>query len=202
MPIREQEATKSIPEPIRLLQECLNTRFGTTRADEWGNSEQLRAWLLQRQLLTEEQSVTQSDYHRMLEVRAAMRGLLRMNNEGVIEPTHIDTLNHLAKRAPLHVSFQQDGQTILTSELDGVDGVISTLFIGVLTAMANGSWSRLKICHNERCQKVFYDVSKNRSGTWCMMAKCGSRAKARAYQERRRKQGEENGREKSLDLHR
>src|ERR1700726_3062845 len=109
MSIREQEATKSIPEPLRLLQECLNTRFGTTRADEWGNPEQLRAWLLQRQLLTEEQSVTQSDYHRMLEVRAAIRGLLRMNNEGVIEPTHIDTLNHLAKRTPLQISFHPDG---------------------------------------------------------------------------------------------
>jgi predicted RNA-binding Zn ribbon-like protein len=192
MTIKEQEATKSIPDPLKPLQACLNTRFGTARAEEWGNPEQLRAWLLQRNLLTEEQNVTQSDYHRMLEVRAAIRGLLRINNEGSIDPTHVDTLNHLAKRTPLQISFQPDGQTTLTSELDGIDSVISILFIAVFNAMANGSWSRLKICHNERCQKVFYDVSKNRSGTWCMMAKCGSRAKARAYQQRRQKQKAEN----------
>jgi predicted RNA-binding Zn ribbon-like protein len=192
MSIREQEAAKFIPEPLRLLQECLNTRFGVARADEWGEPEQLRVWLLQRQLLTEEQSVTQSDYHRMLEVRAAIRGFLRMDDEEVREPADIDTLNHLAKRVPLQVVFHQDGQATLTSELDGVDGVISTIFIGMLAAMADGSWLRLKICRNERCQKVFYDVSKNRSGTWCMMARCGSRAKARAYQQRRQKHREED----------
>ncbi|GHO84754.1 CGNR zinc finger domain-containing protein [Dictyobacter formicarum] len=175
-----------IPEPLRLLQECINTRFGR-RADEWSNPEQLRAWLLQRHWLTEEQVVTQSDYHRMIEVREAIRGLLYMNTEDGVEAIHIDALNHLSQRAPLQLSFQQDGQANLTSELAGVDGVIAKLFGIVFTAMANGSWSRLKVCHNDRCQRVFYDVSKNRSGTWCSMKICGSRAKARAYQQRHQK---------------
>ncbi len=55
----------------------------------------------------------------------------------------------------------------------------------VFTAMTDGTWARLKTCRNERCQKAFYDTSKNRSGAWCSMAGCGSRFKARAYRHRR-----------------
>ncbi|GCE21807.1 CGNR zinc finger domain-containing protein [Dictyobacter kobayashii] len=173
-----------ISEPLTRLQECINTRFGVKRADEWGDPEQLRAWLVQRHWLTEEQVVTQSDYHRMIEVREAIRGLLHMNTDGVVEAAHIEALNHLTRRVALQVSFQQDGRADLISEHTGVDGVVATLFGIVFTAMANGSWSRFKVCHNERCQRVFYDTSKNRSGTWCSMKICGSRAKARAYQQR------------------
>ncbi|GLV55386.1 hypothetical protein KDH_22330 [Dictyobacter sp. S3.2.2.5] len=172
-----------ITEPLKLLQECINTRFGR-RADEWGDPEQLRAWLLQRHLLTEEQVITRSDYQRMIEAREAIRGLLYMNSEGSVEASSIDVLNHLSQRAPLQLTFQQNGQANLASELTGIDGVIAKLFGIIFTAMADGSWSRLKVCHNEKCQRAFYDVSKNRSGTWCSMKICGSRAKARAYQHR------------------
>ena len=47
--------------------------------------------------------------------------------------------------------------------------------------MADGTWRRLKACREDTCQWAFYDRSKNRSGTWCSMAVCGNRAKARAY---------------------
>lgn len=173
-----------ITEPLRSLQECINTRFGTRRADEWGDPEQLRAWLLQRNWLSKEQVVTQSDYQRMIEVREAIRGLLHMNTEGHVEARYIDELNHLGRRVPLQLSFQQDGQANLTSELAGIDGVIARLFGIVFTAMADGSWGRFKVCHNEKCERAFYDVSKNHSAIWCSMKICGSRAKARAYQQR------------------
>ncbi|HEX6654657.1 MAG TPA: CGNR zinc finger domain-containing protein, partial [Candidatus Limnocylindria bacterium] len=32
----------------------------------------------------------------------------------------------------------------------------------------------------------FFDRSRNRSGTWCTMAVCGSRMKSRSYRSRRR----------------
>jgi predicted RNA-binding Zn ribbon-like protein len=45
---------------------------------------------------------------------------------------------------------------------------------------------RFKACRNDRCRWVFFDASKNRSSTWCSMASCGSRIKARTYRQRRR----------------
>ncbi|HUY61935.1 MAG TPA: CGNR zinc finger domain-containing protein, partial [Candidatus Dormibacteraeota bacterium] len=51
---------------------------------------------------------------------------------------------------------------------------------------ADGSWARLKACPAQRCHWAFFDASRNRSGTWCTMAVCGTRAKARSYQRRLR----------------
>jgi len=56
----------------------------------------------------------------------------------------------------------------------------------VATAIADGSWARLKVCRSDSCRWAFYDASKNRSGAWCTMAVCGNRNKVRAYQRRRR----------------
>jgi predicted RNA-binding Zn ribbon-like protein len=73
----------------------------------------------------------------------------------------------------------------LEPDIAGVDGTIARLVGIVFTAMTDGTWARLKACRNERCQKAFYDTSRNRSGAWCSMAGCGSRFKARAYRHRR-----------------
>jgi predicted RNA-binding Zn ribbon-like protein len=51
--------------------------------------------------------------------------------------------------------------------------------------MMDGTWGQLKACRNDRCQKAFYDTSRNHSGAWCSMAGCGSRDKARVYRHRR-----------------
>jgi predicted RNA-binding Zn ribbon-like protein len=42
-----------------------------------------------------------------------------------------------------------------------------------------------KPCRNHPCRWLFYDHSTNRSGTWCTMAVCGNRLKARADRRRR-----------------
>jgi predicted RNA-binding Zn ribbon-like protein len=55
----------------------------------------------------------------------------------------------------------------------------------MFSAMMDGTWTRLKACRNTACRYVFYDYSKNRSGTWCTMAICGNRLKTRKYRQRR-----------------
>ena len=47
--------------------------------------------------------------------------------------------------------------------------------------------SLLRRCENRKCGLVFYDVTKNHRRRWCSMETCGSRAKAAAYYERRRR---------------
>jgi predicted RNA-binding Zn ribbon-like protein len=46
------------------------------------------------------------------------------------------------------------------------------------------TWPRLKVCSADDCQWAFYDRSPTRSGCWCSMQICGSRAKSRAYRNR------------------
>jgi predicted RNA-binding Zn ribbon-like protein len=53
-----------------------------------------------------------------------------------------------------------------------------------LGLIASEDTARLKICPN--CQWLFIDRSKNRSRTWCDMAVCGNRAKARLHYAKKR----------------
>ena len=187
----EKDADRGVPEPLARILAVVNTRYGRTRADDWQSLEQLREWLIHNQLLASETPISQGDLRRLLEVREAVRGLLRGNNGTPVASEHIETLNHLAKHAPLIVRFRPDGSAQLVPDIEGVDGIIGSLLGSVFTAMADGTWARLKACRNERCQKAFYDSSKNHSGTWCAMAKCGSRIKARAYRQRQQQRVED-----------
>lgn len=54
-----------------------------------------------------------------------------------------------------------------------------------LGLIASADTERLKICPN--CEWLFIDRSRNRSRTWCDMAVCGNRAKARLHYQRKRK---------------
>ena len=51
-------------------------------------------------------------------------------------------------------------------------------------AATTGTWDRLKVCSAADCQWAFYDRSPTRTGCWCSMRVCGSRAKSRAYRRR------------------
>lgn len=53
-----------------------------------------------------------------------------------------------------------------------------------LGLVANPEPERLKICPN--CSWLFIDRSRNRSRTWCDMAVCGNRTKARRHYRRNR----------------
>jgi predicted RNA-binding Zn ribbon-like protein len=184
----ESPANSQTAESLALIEAVVNTRYGRTFPDAWKSVEQMRTWLIEHKLLAEDAPLTQGDHRRMLEVREALRALLYHNNGMPIASEYIETLNFLAKHSPLLVRFDQAGRAELTPDLSGVEGAIATLLGTVYTAMANGTWTRLKACRNERCQKAFYDSSKNHSGTWCAMARCGSRVKARAYRQRRQLQ--------------
>lgn len=47
--------------------------------------------------------------------------------------------------------------------------------------------SRIRECADEGCGWIFIDHSKNRTRRWCSMSDCGNLAKARRFQERKRK---------------
>lgn len=55
-----------------------------------------------------------------------------------------------------------------------------------LSLVANPEPDRLKICPN--CEWLFLDRSRNRSRTWCDMAVCGNRTKARRHYRRNKEE--------------
>jgi predicted RNA-binding Zn ribbon-like protein len=183
----DEELSKAAPGPLALVQALVNTQYGQGRRAhvELTSPEQLRAWLVAHRLLPDGTPVSEGDFRRVVQLREALRSLLGANNERETPASQIEVLNRLASNAPLTVRFQHDGVPTLEPDIAGVDGAIARLVGIVFIAMTDGTWARLKTCRNERCQKAFYDTSKNRSGAWCSMADCGSRFKARVYRQRR-----------------
>ncbi|HVB73696.1 MAG TPA: CGNR zinc finger domain-containing protein [Ktedonobacteraceae bacterium] len=186
MTITDEEQRKAAPGALALVQALVNTQYGQARRAhaELKGPDNLRTWLVARGLLAEDMPVTEGDFRRVILLREALRSLLRANNETGTLDSQVEALNHLASNTPLTVRFHHDGVPTLEPDIAGVDGALARLVGIVYTAMTDGTWERLKVCRNDRCQKAFYDTSKNRSGAWCSMAGCGSRLKARSYRHR------------------
>lgn len=125
-----------------------------------------------------------ADLERALGVREALRALLLGNNGIAVERSTLETLEQTARRGRLTVQFDQDGGAELVAGAPGLDGALGRIVGVVHTAMADGSWPRLKACPRHICRWVFYDRSKNRNSRWCAMSVCGNRIKTAKYRRR------------------
>jgi len=135
----------------------------------------LRALLVELGLLDPGARVTARDLEHALDLRQAVRELALANN-GVATDAALES--------ELVVRVDSDGGILEPPRRD-VDGALADLVGIVYTAMADGTWSRLKACRREVCNWLFYDRSRNRSAVWCQMAVCGNRTKTKAYRARR-----------------
>lgn len=124
---------------------------------------------------------------RLVEVREAIRALALANNDEPLDPRAPQALAAASAGASLRVTVTEEGSTVLApAAAAGVDAIVGALLAAVHDARCEGTWDRLKACREESCRWAFYDRSRNRSSSWCVMSVCGNRAKARAYRERKR----------------
>lgn len=112
------------------------------------------------------------------ELRAALRALVLANNGFPLERGALRVVNAAAARLSLRLDAER--RVHVESGGDALDAVVAV----ALTAMLDGTWGRLKACRN--CHWSFYDLSPNRSATWCSMQLCGNRTKTRAYRRRKK----------------
>lgn len=174
------------PEPLALVQDFLNTFDLEGEVEELTGPDQLRAWLTAHSLLDRSARVGDGDLERALAVRGGLRELAMANADLPVDEAAIRALNLALDPALLQARFGPAGSWRLDPSASGVDGALARLAAVVIDAMHDGTWSRLKPCRNHDCRWLFYDHSTNRSGTWCTMAVCGNRLKARAYRRRHR----------------
>ena len=175
---------KSAPGALEVVRAFVNTKYGS-RHNELTTAGQLRTWLLRHGLLNKDAPVTEGDFRRAVEVREAIRGLLRAHAGGQPDAHCVAALNDVARNAPLRAVFDEAGTARLTPDIGGVDGALSFILGVVVMAMVNGTWTRLKACRNAPCQFAFFDRSRNRSAIWCSMSICGNRLNSRLYRQRR-----------------
>lgn len=163
----------------------MNTNDIEGDEDEIATPARLRDWLARYGELPDGVDVSTAAHRRVLDIREGIRALGRANNDEAPDSGRLEALNRAAAGVPVHVSFGP-GAWDLQPSAEDVDAFLGRVLGSLAAAIADGSWSRMKACHNDGCGWLFYDYSRNRSGTWCVMAICGSRMKARAYRARQR----------------
>jgi predicted RNA-binding Zn ribbon-like protein len=175
------------PSPaLHRLQHFVNTNDIEGGTDVIGTPRQLHEWLVAAGALDARDRVTADAHARALAVREGLRALGRANNDEPLDADRVEAMNRAAQRLALVPAVHDATSWHLAPASSGVDGFLAGTLATLVAAIADGSWSRVKACHNDACQWLFFDQSRNRSGTWCTMAECGSRMKARAYRARRR----------------
>lgn len=172
------------PGRLELVHRFVNTRDQEDGIEELADPAAAAVWLEARGLVPEGTTVTRAELARLVAAREALRALLLANNGGPLAPDAVAALNRAVEGVHLAPRFGPDGTVGVVGEGRGVDRALGELVAIVQDAMADGTWSRLKACHEETCIWIFYDRSRNRSSQWCDMAVCGNRAKARTYRAR------------------
>jgi predicted RNA-binding Zn ribbon-like protein len=172
------------PNELALIEDFVNTVDLEDGDEAFSIPAAMSDWLAERGLADPGEAFDHEDLARAIAVREALRALLLANNEGDLDPGAPATLNAAADRARLTVTLDEHGHARVEPLAAGIDRVFGRLLGIVARAQADGTWERMKACPWHTCHVAFYDHSRNRSRTWCSMAVCGNRAKARTYRRR------------------
>lgn len=179
----------SASDDLEILRRFVNTADPDEKTDAVDTPEKLSAWLTDHRLLEPGTSLTEEDHDRALRFRESVRELAIANGGHEIEAGSIEAFNDVVRPTHLTVRLADNGSATLMAEGSGIDPTLGRLLRTMLTAMADGSWARLKACSNDSCRWLYFDRSKNQSKKWCSMESCGNVVNARAYRRRHREAG-------------
>jgi predicted RNA-binding Zn ribbon-like protein len=164
----------------------VNTADIESGQDDLATEDGLRRWMQAGGLPGSDDPILAGDAARVRQAREAIRGVLAMNAGHRAEPGTLDLLGRAGGSAPVGLAVLGDGRLGLRPLGRGVDAALGALFGDIVTAVADGSWPRLKVCRADTCQAAYYDESRNHSRAWCSMAVCGNRQKGRKFRRRAR----------------
>ena len=166
-------------ESLELIRDFVNTADLEDGEEKLADPRALQYWLVFHGLAELSHRATAADLEEALALREALRELLR-GHTGVEADTDgaSAVLDEIADEHGLRIRFVSGSVSFEAG--DAVGGVLAA----VASAMADGSWERLKACRSDTCRWAFIDNARNHSRQWCDMKVCGNRAKARAFRER------------------
>lgn len=183
----ERYRIRPAPGGLALVQELLNTRaippYGEdVLADGDSGARWLRdvtaAW-------TEEQGrpgptgePRAGDLERVRALRERLAALVTGEEEPVRGPTDVS----------LRPGLDEEGRVTLVPVGGPGEWLEAAVWAQVLLAQTEGTWQRLKLCREPACRSAFYDRSRNNSGVWHDVRRCGNAANLRASRARRKQQ--------------
>jgi predicted RNA-binding Zn ribbon-like protein len=179
------------PGDLEKVRAFVNTLDIDERTDELTSPAALATWLRASDLASDAApaaDITEADLARALRLREALRDALRSHvppSAGATPgPDSTAELRRIAADLPIRLEIGADGQVRAAADGIGGSAALARLLLITAEAATLGTWPRLKVCSADDCRWAFYDRSPTRSGCWCSMRVCGSRAKSRAYRRR------------------
>jgi predicted RNA-binding Zn ribbon-like protein len=196
-----QVVTAPAPGRLELVRAFVNTLDIEAGTDELSSPAGLAAWLRDRDLAgPAPSSATEADLRRAIEMREALRDVLLTHVRGQHQPASAPATSTTVASGPVastlaelrasaaglvtRLTITDDGTVQTMPAGQGTAYGLAALMLIAADASASGTWERLKVCSADDCRWAFYDRSPTRSGCWCSMAVCGSRAKSRAFRRR------------------
>jgi predicted RNA-binding Zn ribbon-like protein len=191
------------PGDLATLQAFVNTLDIEQGTDALATAAGLDAWLREAGLVAVASGPSgPGDLASAIDLREALRGVLRSHvthkaarklarasEAGATSAGPAARVADIAARMRAGIHAESDGRIVVIPADAGASGALSRLLLIGAEATTAGTWERLKVCSADDCQWAFYDRSPTRSGCWCSMQVCGSRAKSRAYRTRAARTG-------------
>jgi predicted RNA-binding Zn ribbon-like protein len=120
-----------------------------------------------------------SGYEDLYALRDALRQTLEAHAHAAEDAAAWERIRSYAQTAELRLDVDGPDRIRLAGYGTGLARFVAEILAIVYDSVRDGTWQRLKLCREESCGSAYYDSSKNGSGTWCSMAVCGNRNKAR-----------------------
>jgi|SRR5215469_6986907 len=188
------------PGDLEIVQRFVNTLDIESGTDELDSPAGLSNWLAGSGLMTPkapggpvrpgEVPVSPAFLSRAVALREALRAVLSSHvpapggPDGLHARAAAAELRKVAGTLRVRIEVRDDGRVAPVPAGAGAAAALARILLIVAEADRAGTWPRLKACSAGDCQWAFYDRSPTRSGCWCSMRICGSRAKSRAYRRR------------------
>jgi predicted RNA-binding Zn ribbon-like protein len=184
----------AVPEELALLYDFVNTldcrRYveqgvAHTGGDEFETPGQMEAWMRRRRLLPPGKRIDGHDYRRALELRDALRDLLRLSPEDRRQDTDAARrLTTASRNFPLTLAVAGKGSVTLHAAPGS--SALGSVLAEVYGLAKTDRLARLKTCGSEQCRWIFFDRSKPANRHWCSSNLCGNRQKTRTYRRKHR----------------
>lgn len=183
--------------------EFINTEFPATGVDALASFDGYVAWLEGADILEGERGVTlrrrsllqpAGATAALLEARRMRAALRALADRGPATDKSralaLGELNRVLGRSAgmRRIEELDDGRFVrsFVAAGDAFAGLLIPLVESATDSLVRGELGRVRRCANPKCDRVFFDGSKNGSRRWCDMGSCGNRAKAARFRASRR----------------
>lgn len=172
VPLAEATPARLVP-----LINLLNSQPIGGRPDAFESAAAAEAYLAQCGFDGGEVPVGAAGLRQLRALRAALIGVIERPDDDDAWAA----IDEIASRAKLQIRVAAPGRTELRSTAAGVQAVVDQTIAILHAALADGTWTRVRLCALDACHSAFYDATRSRTQRWHSYATCGNRTNVAAY---------------------